>query len=481
MNISKIEEIFSVGIDIGTTTSSVVVSKLKIKNVAAGFQVPKIEIIEKTIIYRSGVFFTPLIDDVTIDFDGIADIVRQEYKKAKVNLEEIKTGAVIITGDTARKENAELVLKAISRMAGSFVVATAGPHLEAYIAGLGSGAAAYSAQKHTRVANVDVGGGTTNIAIFDDGKLISTLCADIGGRLIRFEPRSYQVDGYIRGGEVIAHYLNLPLIKGANLPVSEIKKISAALGEALVSILKGCPNSLAKDLAIGQLEEGITVEYVMFSGGIGRLLYNEEDTDKIETLTRFGDIGPALALGLKDVLKDEPLMVLEPDETIYATVIGAGVHTTELSGSTIFISDSEALPLRDLPAICLTVTEDFHTVSIEISEKIEKFSFQGTGDLPAIVVPKGFGNSFYQLKGLVQAVVAGIRDVKEKEPLVIICEDDIGKALGNFLINSLGNSRPVISIDQLTMKEGDYIDIGRPLYDGGVVPVVIKTLVFSNS
>jgi ethanolamine utilization protein EutA len=480
MDISKIEEILSVGIDLGTTTSSVVVSKLAIKNVAAGFVVPKIEIIDKTIIYRSDVFFTPLIDDVTIDFSGIEEIVKQEYKKALINPEEIKTGAVIITGDTARKENAELVLKAISQMAGSFVVATAGPHLEAYIAGLGSGAAAYSAEKHIIVANADVGGGTTNISIFDDGKLIATLCADIGGRLIRLKPGTQLVEGYIRGGIVTAKHLNVPLGKGEELPSHYMGKIAEALGGALVSILKGTPNSLAKELAIGQLEEGIAVEHVMFSGGIGRLLY-EKESGREEDLTHFGDIGPALAKGLKKVLKEERMTVLEPDETIYATVIGAGVHTTELSGSTIFISDPEALPLKDIPSIRLTVTEDYQAVTSEISEKIERFSYQDSSELPAIVVPEAFGNSFYQIKGLVQAIAAGIRKAKQRAPLVIICEDDIGKAFGNLLVNSLHDSRPVISIDQLTMKEGDYIDIGKPLYDGGVVPVVIKTLVFSNS
>lgn len=478
---SKIEEIFSVGIDLGTTTTSVVVSKLKIKNVAAGFLVPKIEIIDKAIIYRSDVFFTPFIDDVTIDFGGIEEMVKDEYKKAKINPEEIKTGAVIVTGDTARKENAESVLKAVSRMAGSFVVATAGPHLEAFIAGLGSGAAAYSEQRHTVVANVDVGGGTTNISIFDDGELIATLCADIGGRLIRFEARTNRVEGLIRGGEVTARSLAIPLEKDRSLSSGEINDITQALSKALVSILRGKPDALAEALAIGKLVEGIDVKYVMFSGGVGRLFYEEDPIGDVAALTRFGDLGPALALGLKKTMADEAIEVLKPDETIYATVIGAGVHTTELSGSTIYLSDSKALPLRDLPALRLTETKDMQEVTEEIQAKIDKFSLQDQRILPAIVVPKTFGNSFKEIKGLVRAIAAGVRTAKRRDPLVVISEDDIGKALGNLLQNSLSEPRPVISIDQLTMKEGDYIDIGKPLYDGGVVPVVIKTLVFSNS
>lgn len=478
---SKIEEIFSAGIDIGTTTTTVVVSKLKIKDVASGFVVPKIEIIDKVIIYRSDVHFTPLLDEVTIDFDGIEKIVKEEYKRAQVNPEEIKTGAVIITGDTARKENAENVLKAISRMAGSFVVATAGPHLEAYIAGLGSGAAAYSAQEHSVVANADVGGGTSNISVFKDGKLIATLCADIGGRLIRFEPWTYKVQGFINGGEITAKHLGITLEKGKMLSQREILKIGAALAEALISILKGKPNNLARELALGELVEDIVPKYVMFSGGVGRLIYEEEDMDDADSMTRFGDLGPALAIEIKKAICNDSIKLLKPAETIYATVIGAGVHTTELSGSTIYISDPDVLPFRDLPAIYLKATDDFDAVTSEIIAKADKFSVQDTLIMPAIVIPKAFGNSFYKIKGLTQAIAAAARKVTQKGPLVIICEDDIGKAFGNLLKNSLSKPRPVISIDQLTMKEGDYIDIGKPLYDGGVVPVVIKTLVFSNS
>lgn len=478
---SRVEEIFSVGIDIGTTTSSVVISKLKIRNVASGFVVPKIEIVDKQIIYRSDVHFTPLKDDVTIDFNGIEAIVREEYKRAQVKIDEIKTGAVIITGDTARKENAESVLQAVSRMAGSFVVATAGPHLEAFIAGLGSGASMYSRAHHTTVANVDLGGGTTNISIFDDGNLITTLCADIGGRLIRFEPRTTRIQGVLPGGQITAKNLGISLSKGEVLSPEDLIKIGDALAEALFSIIEGKPNSLAKELAIGDYTEGIVAKNVMFSGGVGRLFYEEEDTFDIKSLTRFGDLGPVLALCLKKSINNRTYAIAQPDETIYATVIGAGVHTTELSGSTIYVSDSEVLPFRDLPAIKLTVTDDFQEVTSEIIDKAEKFFVEDSNILPAIVIPEAFGNSFYAIKGISQAIANATRKITKKGSIVVICEDDIGKAMGNLLQNALNKERPVISIDQLTMKEGDYIDIGKPLYDGGVVPVVIKTLVFSNS
>ncbi len=478
---SKVEEIFSAGIDIGTSTTTVVISKLKIKNVASGFVVPKIEIIDKAVIYRSDVYFTPLLDETTIDFKGIEEIVKKEYERAKVSPDEIKTGAVIITGDTARKENAQNVLEAISKMAGSFVVATAGPHLEAYIAGLGSGAATYSNEKHVSVSNADVGGGTSNIAVFDDGKLKATLCADIGGRLIRFEPWTYKVQSFIRGGEVTANYLGIKLEKGKNLLKTEIFAIAEALSQALISIILGNPNELAQKLAIGDLSQCIVPKCIMFSGGVGRLIYEEEPDIEEGSITRFGDLGPALAAEIKNAVKDTSMKLVKPAETIYATVIGAGIHTTELSGSTIYVSDPEVLPFRDLPAIYLTASDDLDKISAEIVSKAEKFSVQDSKILPAIVIPKAFGNSFAKIKELTQAIENAARRVAPKSPIVVICEDDIGKAVGNLLRNNLSKPRPVISIDQLTMKEGDYIDIGKPLYDGGVVPVVIKTLVFSNS
>lgn len=480
---SATEEILSVGIDIGTTTTSVVISKLKIKNVASGFVVPKIEIIGKKLIYRSDVYFTPLKDEKTIDFKGIEDIVKREYEKAKVDPSEIKTGAVIITGDTARKENAESVLAAVSRMAGSFVVATAGPQLEAYIAGLGSGAAALSAQKQNRIANADIGGGTTNISIFEDGKLALTLCADIGGRLIRFKSRTAIVESFIRGGAAVARNCHINLEKGRPLGTDEIFRIGNTLAEALISILNGAPTTLAKELAIGKLtEQDSALDEVMFSGGVGRLFYEEENNSDIDILTRYGDLGPALAICLKKRIEGLKARIIKPDETIYATVIGAGVHTTELSGSTIFVSDPRILPFRDLPAIRIDESNLNYAEDIlkNILFKAKQFVTAESSRIPAVVVPKAAGNSFKKIKSLAEVLANAVKRLGKTGPLVVICEDDIGKALGSILKNMIGE-RPIVSIDQITMKEGDYIDIGEPLYNGGVVPVVIKTLVFSHS
>ena len=178
------EVILSVGIDVGTSTTSVVFSRLTLDNLAGAFSVPRIEITGKDIVYRSQVYDTPLLSHDLIDGSALRDLVQHEYAQAGFTPSDVRTGAAIITGETARADNAEQVLSALSELAGEFVVATAGPHLESVLAARGAGADAYSAGVSDVVANLDIGGGTTNIAVYRFGRLLGTSCLDIGGRLV---------------------------------------------------------------------------------------------------------------------------------------------------------------------------------------------------------------------------------------------------------------------------------------------------------
>jgi len=135
-----LDKILSVGIDIGTSTTQVIFSEITLENMASGFTVPRINIIEKEVIYKSNIYFTPLISQTEIDGEKIKEIVASEYKKAMISKERVSTGAVIITGETARKQNASLISEQLSDLAGDFVVATAGPDLESIIAAKGAGA-----------------------------------------------------------------------------------------------------------------------------------------------------------------------------------------------------------------------------------------------------------------------------------------------------------------------------------------------------
>jgi len=181
------EELLSVGIDIGTSTTQLVFSKIIVENLASSFSVPRIMIVDKEIIYKSDIYFTPLLSPSVIDGDGVRKIVETEYAKANIEKDRIDTGAVIITGETARKENAGEVLSSLSGFAGDFVVATAGADLESIISAKGAGADIYSGDIKSGVVNIDIGGGTSNLAVFVDGEVTDTGCMDIGGRLIKID------------------------------------------------------------------------------------------------------------------------------------------------------------------------------------------------------------------------------------------------------------------------------------------------------
>ena len=181
------ENVMSVGIDIGTSTTQLIFSRITVENLSSSYTAPRISIVDKEVIYRSNIYFTPLKSETEIDVAGIRSIIEKEYQSAGMKPSDLKTGAVIITGDTARKTNADNVLQSLSSMAGDFVVATAGPDLESVLSARGAGTDKVSGETHQVIANLDIGGGTTNIAVYDNGKLAGTTCLDIGGRLIRVE------------------------------------------------------------------------------------------------------------------------------------------------------------------------------------------------------------------------------------------------------------------------------------------------------
>jgi ethanolamine utilization protein EutA len=135
--------LLSVGVDVGTTTTQIIFSRLNLQDVSRVGQIPRINITDRKVIYQSPIVFTPLIDAETIDAERLNQIVRSEYVNAGVDPGQVETGAVIITGETAKKKNADEILRALSGLAGEFVVSVAGPNVESLIAGKGAGAAQY--------------------------------------------------------------------------------------------------------------------------------------------------------------------------------------------------------------------------------------------------------------------------------------------------------------------------------------------------
>lgn len=471
------ETLLTVGIDLGTSTTQLVLSELTVENFASAFTVPRISISDKKVIYRSDIIFTPLLNQSEIEAEPIKAFVAEQYRQAGIHKQDIQMGAVIITGETARKSNANNVLRALSGYAGDFVVATAGPDLESIIAGKGAGAQTYSETKRKPVVNLDIGGGTTNLAVFKDGEVIDTACFDIGGRLIKLDQQ--QKITYIAPKiQEIINKKGLTMHLGDQATEQNLLPIISELVAVLEnSIGLGTQSPFYQLLVTNHpLRKGENLPIVTFSGGVADCL-NTTSTN----LFKYGDIGLLLGKYLRKSLIFSEKEVLESAETIRATVVGAGSHTAEISGSTIAYRE-QILPVKNIPILKLAQEDETLTVT-ELGQRIqEKLNWHRIEETPQIALAiRGMSNpTFADIQRYGQGIVEGLASlVAEQIPIIVMVDEDMAKALGHALSAHLPKDYPFICLDSVKVENGDYVDIGLPVAEGAVLPVIVKTLVFN--
>lgn len=471
------ETLLTVGIDLGTSTTQLVLSELTVENFASAFTVPRISISDKKVIYRSDIIFTPLLNQSEIDAEPIKAFVAEQYRQAGIHKQDIQMGAVIITGETARKSNANNVLRALSGYAGDFVVATAGPDLESIIAGKGAGAQTYSETKRKPVVNLDIGGGTTNLAVFKDGEVIDTACFDIGGRLIKLDQQ--QKITYIAPKiQEIINKKGLTLHLGDQATEQNLLPIISELVAVLENSIGLGTQSPFYQLSVTNhpLRKGEELPIVTFSGGVADCL-NTTSTN----LFKYGDIGLLLGKYLRKSLIFSKKEVLESAETIRATVVGAGSHTAEISGSTIAYRE-QILPVKNIPILKLAQEDETLTVT-ELGQRIqEKLNWHRIEETPQIALAiRGMSNpTFADIQRYGQGIVEGLASlVAEQIPIIVMVDEDMAKALGHALSAHLPKDYPFICLDSVKVENGDYVDIGLPVAEGAVLPVIVKTLVFN--
>ena len=446
-------KLISVGLDVGTTTTQLILSELTVENRGNTFSVPQLVIGERRILYQSPVIFTPLISGELVDGQAIANWVDAQYLAAGITKAQVDTGAVIITGETSRKENAKEVLTHLSGFAGDFVVATAGPDLESALSAKGAGATEYSAKTGKTVLHMDIGGGTSNLSFIENGRIVRTGCLNVGGRLVKFDD----------AGKVT--YLS-PVLNGltdlhlGDIPTeSQLQTITDQLVKALQMAAGLMPSTDLLEKLTTKENAGLwhpeRPEVISFSGGVADCI--EKDAPPFA----YGDMGVLLGRAIKKSSLCQNYRLGE--QTIRATVIGAGCHSTQLSGSTVFYADV-VLPKKNLPVAVMTQPITPETVKAA-------YAGQDAEDI-VLAIPGSLSLNYEQIKALAQNLIAGSRG-----ELLVCLEADMAKALGHC-IRLAEPSRPCLCIDGLYLENESFLDIGSPV--GPALPVVIKTLVLST-
>ena len=447
------DKLLSVGLDVGTTSTQLIFSELAIENRAGSFSVPEMAITDRTIIYKSPVYFTPLLDEARVDGAALKMLISREYAAAGIAREEVDTGAIIITGETSRKENAETVLRELSGFAGDFVVATAGPDLESILAAKGAGAVERSRETGERLLHMDIGGGTSNLALVEDGQIVATGCLNVGGRLVKFDEN--HAITYL--SPVLRGLCDLEI--GQKASPEKLKPVAELLTRALemAAGMREPDDFLERLTTAGTFMAPPTGNVILsFSGGVADCISEERHWDC------FGDMGPILGKTIRESLLCTGEYLLGR-ETIRATVIGAGCHSAQLSGSTIFHRNVE-FPMKNLPVLC--PGED---IGVYLKQEIPK---QEAVPVVALTGPRepGYGGIRKLAELLVEAIPDG--------PVLICLEQDAAKALGQTLALLLSPDRPILCIDRVRLTEQSYLDIGAPT--GPALPVVVKTLVLNR-
>ena len=452
----------SVGLDVGTTTTQLVLSELQIQNAASAFSVPQMQIAERKILYRSPVYFTPLLGENRVDGAAIRKIVDAEYAKAGIRKEDLDTGAVIITGETSRKENARAVLEKLSEFAGDFVVATAGPHLESVLAAKGAGAVKFSEETGKTVLHMDIGGGTSNLALIEAGKITATGCMNVGGRLLKLDK-----DGKITYvSPVLKEFGEFTI--GQQLSRQQVEILAQKLVQALemaaglrpeTDLLQKLWTEEAGKAHIAHSEKDLVLS---FSGGVADCIENRQDWLK------FGDIGPVLGQAIRESLLCSGEFRLG-EQTIRATVIGAGCHSAQLSGSTVFHRNIR-FPLKNLAVVRISEQEQtLPNLASIIQNRLQTQEQTAVLALPGFCAP-----DYAAVVRLAKALATGFAG----KPVYIALEQDMAKALGQALALQLPPDAPCLCIDSVSLEEGSFLNVAAPV--GPALPVVIKTLILGG-
>ena len=496
----------SVGVDIGSSGTQVAFSRLYLQRQSVNLT-SRYVVVRRELDFQSPVHFTPFAGDMSIDAGALGKILDQAYADAGITPDDIDTGVVILTGEALRRWNAEAIADVVSEHAGDLVCASAGHHMEAMLAAYGSGTVRASRREHSRLLNVDIGGGTTKLTLVDDGRIAATAALHIGGRLVA-TGEDGRVTRLEPGGAYHAKRAGIALELGAAAGPATLATVAGRMARELLLALCG-DSSADRSLWLTDPLPGLgRLDGLVFSGGVAEYVYGTE------TRT-FGDLGPYLGAALAaageaagqagdaggtgeaDRAGRLPAPLRLADARIRATVLGASEYTVQLSGITSYLGSPErTLPRRNLPVARpqyeLPDVIDAALIGAEIKVHVARFGAGGTADRSGAGTASEIGDlvvalhwegppEYARVRALAEAVAAGLADrIAAGAALYLMLDGDIARTLGLLLRDELGVTNDLVVIDGVLLRDLDYVDLGRVRQPSGTVPVTIKSLVFSH-
>ncbi len=448
----------SVGLDIGSSTSHLVFSKILLERRDNIYVVSSREIL-----FESGVILTPYESDRSIDGAGLQSFLEGQYKRAGIGIDDVDAGALILTGVAARRRNARAIGDLFAEQAGKFVVVSAGDSLETVLVAYGSGAVALSETESTTIMNVDIGGGTSKIAVCVGGEIVYRTAIDVGARLLCFDEAG-RVTAIEEAGQLLADESGVEVALGGELRAEQWKAIVERMADRLLEAMRATP---------------MQPDILTFSGGVSEYLYDKE------TAT-FGDLGPLLAKAVRRRVVDWGIEMRAPLQRIRATVIGASQYTVQVSGSTIFVVPDATLPLRNIAVVNpdLPLAEEEllpDAIAGAIASALSRHDLHDGRQAVALYYRWQQSATYRRLDDFCRGIIMGLDNLLARGlPLVLVTDGDIGGLVGLHCYEVLELPNPIVSIDGILVREFDFIDSGELLDSSGVAPVVIKSLVFPS-
>jgi ethanolamine utilization protein EutA len=467
-------ELKTVGIDIGSSTSHLLFAKILMQREAQELS-SRFVTIAREVVWQSPIMLTPFLPDGSIDAGALERFIDESYRSAGIEKADIDSGAVILTGEAIKRTNAQAIDELFAGEAGKFVCATAGHKLEATLAAHGSGAVKLSKDRDECVLHVDIGGGTTKLALIDRGRILGVSAFAVGGRLLATDETGTwsRIDESAR---LAAEDLRIPVDRASFAKLDVRERIAQRLAGIAMQYIAGLPlDALGTALGLTEpLVRSVRPDAITLSGGVSEYLFGRENTE-------YGDIAKLLAGALRTELGRRAMVpVVDPGAGIRATVIGASQFTVQVSGKTIYLPAEGILPIHNVPVVHLELTHlGPEAVQAALEAGIARLDLRPEARM-AISFSWREDPEYHRLMAVARALIRVVApEGRREQPLLLMVDGDVGKTLGHLIDHELGLSGSLISIDGVQLQEFDFVDVGDYLDPPGVVPLVIKSLLFA--